>query len=196
MVSGWNSRNLVSGNVKAADVLKQFRKVYYDKSRLDTIEELARRINLKQSQFSASGRENAIRNEFRQLALNPRRMRLFPKNEQKMIERVAKGGPIRNVLRYFGKFAPTGAVSGLFHLGAAGGGVASGIDPVTASLLAGGTAAARLGAGRMARGQIDNLINQITEGGPVVRPRSYGTGAFRGLLSAPTDYPLDAGPGL
>ena len=190
VVDSWNSRDTVSGSTDALKLLKQFRKVYYDKSRLDTIESLMGRIDLKQSQFSASGRENAIRNEFRTLANNERRMRLFPKNEQEMIRKVAKGGPLRNTLRYFGKFAPTGPVSGFTHGGGFGLGMAAGMDPLTAGLLTAGgaglTGGARLGAGRIAQGQVDNLIEQITRGGPgarIDRPRATVPGLVRGLLS-------------
>jgi hypothetical protein len=190
VVGSWNSRDTVSGSTDALKLLKQFRKVYYDKSRLDTIESLMNRIDLKQSQFSASGRENAIRNEFRTLANNERRMRLFPKNEQEMIRKVAKGGALRNTLRYFGKFAPTGPVSGFTHGGGFGLGMAAGMDPLTAGLLTAGgaglTGGARLGAGRIAQGQVDNLIEQITRGGPgarIDRPRATVPGLVRGLLS-------------
>jgi hypothetical protein len=38
-------------------------------------------------------------------------MRRFTPQERAAIERVAKGAPIENALRYIGKFAPTGVVS-------------------------------------------------------------------------------------
>ena len=60
---------------------------------------------------SARAGQNAIRTEFRQLARNDKLMRGFSKQERAAIERVAKGEPVVNVMRFLGKFAPHGVVS-------------------------------------------------------------------------------------
>ena len=45
-------------------------------------------------------------------------MRLFTRDEQAAIRRVAQGGPLENSARFLGKFAPTGVVSGVLTGGA------------------------------------------------------------------------------
>ena len=67
---------------------------------------------LKAGFYSGSGYENALRSEFRNFLLNENKTKGFGKEELDAIRKVAKGGPIENVLRFFGKAAPTGIVSG------------------------------------------------------------------------------------
>jgi hypothetical protein len=113
--------DVLAGNVgNATQALKDARGLWQRASKGDTIEGLIRRAEDRATQFSGSGRENALRTEFRGLAMNEKRMRLFSKTEQEAIRRVAKGDPIGNVLRFVGKAAPRGVVSGGFHLGVAG----------------------------------------------------------------------------
>jgi hypothetical protein len=92
--------------------------------------------------FSGSGFENALRQQFKGLLFNKSALRGFSDAEVAAIRKVANGGPIENVLRYIGKAAPTGVVSG----GLAGGaGYAIGGLPGAAAVLGTGTAA-RMGA--------------------------------------------------
>lgn len=68
--------------------------------------------------YTQAGMETALRQEFRQLAMNPRRMRGFTKEQRAAIEKVAKGGPLENTLRTLGKFDPTtGGVAALASVG-------------------------------------------------------------------------------
>ena len=62
--------------------------------------------------YSQSGIDNALRVKFRQLADDPKKMRMFSQAEQDAIREVVKGGPAANALRYLGKLAPSGVVSG------------------------------------------------------------------------------------
>lgn len=92
--------------------------------------------------FSGSGFENALRQQFKGLLFNKSALRGFTDAEVAAIRKVANGGPIENVLRYIGKAAPTGIVSG----GLAGGaGYAIGGLPGAAAVLGAGTAG-RMGA--------------------------------------------------
>src|SRR5690606_40869921 len=67
-------------------------------------------LEVRASQFSGSGLENALRTEFRQLAMNPKRLRRFTQEEQRAIKEVAFGNPTSNTLRQIGKLAPTGGL--------------------------------------------------------------------------------------
>jgi hypothetical protein len=84
---------------------------------------LVDRAGIRAGQFSGSGFENALRTEFRGLALNQKRIRGFTRAERAAIEKVASGGPIANALRFVGKFAPRGVISTAI---AAGGGAVIG----------------------------------------------------------------------
>jgi hypothetical protein len=105
---------------------------------------------------------------------------LFTKQEQKAIEDAAKGGTVQNLLKFYGRFAPTGVVSGIFS----GGAIA--YEPTIGAPLAAGAAASRMGAEAMRRTAIENLAAQMRLGRmPELQPRTYNvpvTG-LRGLLS-------------
>lgn len=116
--------NLGPGDILAGDsavgagALREARNLWSRAGKSSEVENLIERAGTRAGQFSGSGFENAIRTEFRQLVLNPKRMRLFNKDEQDALKRVAQGGPIGNAMRMLGKLAPTGAVSGAIGGGA------------------------------------------------------------------------------
>jgi len=102
---------IVGGNAKAAvEARKQARNFYARSRKAQEMQELMERAEIRASQFSGSGLENALRTEFRQLAMNPKRMRRFTQEEQRAIKEVAFGTPTRNALRQIGKLAPTGGL--------------------------------------------------------------------------------------
>lgn len=94
--------------------------------------------NQASSNYSASGVEQALRVQFKnlnaKLIKDPSLAKSFSNEERDAIEKVARGGAIGNVLRYLGKLAPTGVVSGGagVGLGAYGGGMIGG--PVGAAI--------------------------------------------------------------
>jgi hypothetical protein len=103
---------IMGGNPAVAiPALQDARKLWSQASKADTIETLIDRAKLSAPNFSGSGMENAIRTEFRALAKNEKKMRLFTDDEQDSIRKVAMGGPVENAMRMIGKFAPTGVVS-------------------------------------------------------------------------------------
>jgi hypothetical protein len=104
-------KDVVAGDAAKAKALKEARNLYSRRMKAEELDKLMGRAELSAPNFSASGMENAIRTEFRNLAKNERKMRRFTKEEQEAIKRVAKGGPVENTLRMLGKFAPTGTVS-------------------------------------------------------------------------------------
>lgn len=78
----------------------------YRRSQL--IDEMVHRAEIKGgAHYTQAGMEHALRQEFKQLALNPRRMRGLTQEQRAAVEKVAKGGPIENSLRNIGKFDPS-----------------------------------------------------------------------------------------
>ena len=103
------------------------------------------------SLFTQSGTENSLAKQLRQLAKNDKKMRTFTKEEQDAIREAAKGGTTQNMLRFYGKFAPTGAVPGFLNV------IASGANPVIGLPFALGATGARAGATAMRENAIQNL---------------------------------------
>jgi hypothetical protein len=112
-VDNLSDSQLTSGMAKDAAALKEARALYTRKRKSEDIERLIRR-----AEYSPSGFENGLRIEFRSLAKNDRRFNRFSPEEKAAINKVAKGGPVENVLRWIGKAAPTGIVSGGLGTGA------------------------------------------------------------------------------
>lgn len=104
--------DVVAGDVTKVSALKEARGYYSRAKKSEIIEDLMQRAEDSAKQFSGAGLENSIRIEFKNLAKNPKRMRMFTKDEQAAIRRVAQGGPMENAMRYIGKLAPTSVVSG------------------------------------------------------------------------------------
>lgn len=106
-------RDVLSGGdpKKAIKYITEARKAWKIQRKAEVIEDIFQKVADTTSKYSASGRENAFRVAFRQLATNKNKMRMFTPEEQAAIRKVAQGGPIENTLRFFGKFAPTGVMS-------------------------------------------------------------------------------------
>lgn len=77
---------------------------------IDVAVELA---GARAGQFTGSGFENALRTEFRKLdrQIINKKLKGLSKEQIEAIKKVARGGPIENILRGIGKAAPTGVVS-------------------------------------------------------------------------------------
>lgn len=140
------------------------------------------------SKFTQSGKENALASALRNLAKNQKRMRTFTKEEQDAIRKAARGGVTQNILKFIGRFAPTGATSGTMY------GTAALADPTFGlpTVMAAGTSAARLGAQSMRESSVQNLADMMRAGVVAPSPTSVaplitaGRGAFTpvpGLLS-------------
>lgn len=112
-VAGLSPADVVSGDAVAASAaIQQARNLYSRSSKASEIEEMMVKARNSVSNFTRSGLENSLRTQFRQLANNPRRMRHFNPMERDAILRVVRGGRMDNALRYLGKLAPTGVISG------------------------------------------------------------------------------------
>ncbi|MBA3768500.1 MAG: hypothetical protein H0W99_16280 [Acidobacteria bacterium] len=104
--------DVLAGDPQAAvKSIKGARALWSRMSKGEVIEDAMKRAGVRAGQFTGSGYENGLRKEFRDISLNKKRMNSFNKEEQAAIRKVAMGGPVDNIMRQFGKFAPTGVVS-------------------------------------------------------------------------------------
>ena len=175
-VSKAGPADILAGNAPLAlSELKNARKLWSQASKSDAIETLIDRAKISAPNFSASGMENALRTEFRALAKNPSKMRLFAPDEQEAIRKVAMGGPVENVMRFIGKFAVRGPVSGglSFGTGAMLGG------PIGAAIVPAVGEAGRYGASLMTKRNAD-MAAALMRGGKL----SQTTGMNRDQLAA------------
>lgn len=139
-VEGLADTDLVSGDASKAAALKEARGFYSRKKKAEEIDRL-----ISNAELAKSGMDIGLQAEFKSLARNQRRMRMFTKEEQAAIRQVAKGGSLtQQALRQFGKLS-----SGPFGLSVGGGlGWAAG-GPIGAAVVPPAAFAARIGAGRM-----------------------------------------------
>jgi hypothetical protein len=113
-IENLSEKQVTSGKAADAKALAEARGYYTRLKKSEEIGELFRRAEIKAgANYTQSGLENALRGEFKALALNQKKLRRFNAQEKAAIERVAKGAPLENALRYIGKMAPTGTVSGM-----------------------------------------------------------------------------------
>jgi hypothetical protein len=184
-VSSAPTSDILGTNTKTGTELwKQARGEYSKLMKADVFETMLENAKLDQSKFTASGAENSMAQQLRQLAKNDKKMRLFTKAEQAEITAAAKGTSAQNLLKFFGRFAPTGPVSGAF----AGGALI--YEPTIGLPLAAGAGLSRLGATAIRRQSIERLADMMRLGAPVPKqiPVPAITGG-RGLISP--QVPLD-----
>lgn len=153
-----NPQEAVQAIREARDYWSRFRKS-------EIIDELVRKAQIDAGKnYTQSGLENALRTRFAQLARNLKQMRQFTPEERAAIEKVAKGGPLENTLRFIGKFAPHGVVTsavlaGLGHEIGGLGGLAA----------AGAAEAGRLGATRLTQRNVQRASELVRSGRTVPR---------------------------
>jgi len=152
----------------------------------EVFERMLEDAQLDVSKFTQSGTENSLAQQLRQLAKNQKRMRLFTKAEQDAIKKAAKGGTAQNLMKFYGRFAPTSSVGAIF------GGGASVYEPTIGVPFTLGAMGARVGATKMRERSIENLADMMRAGVVAPPPTSVaplitaGRGAFTpvpGLLS-------------
>jgi hypothetical protein len=112
--------------------------------------------------YSQSGMENALRQQFKSLALNDRAMARLAPNVQAAVKQVAAGSPVGNALRAVGKYAPHGPVAtaagmGLgYTLGGMGGATEGGLASLAVPMVG---EAARSGATAMTQAAAQRALN-------------------------------------
>lgn len=105
--------DIISGAPRAAqDAITRARDYWSRFRKNDIIDDLLHNAELSAENYSQSGMENALRIQFRGLAKNSKKMRMFSPEERAAIEDVVKGGPVTNTLRWLGKLSPSGVISG------------------------------------------------------------------------------------
>lgn len=170
-----------AGNKTGVAAWNQARNTYSRMMKADIFDEMLANAQLDQGKFTQSGAENSMAQQLRNLAKNKNKMRLFTKAEQEQIKAAAKGSTAQNLLKFFGRFAPTGPVSGMFTGGAAI------YEPTVGLPLAIGATASRTGATAIRRQSVENLADFMRTGGLQPRQSSAARAlSARGLLSSQT----------
>lgn len=158
------SNDVIAGDPQAASTaLKTARDAWTRMSKSATIEDAIQKAGIRAGQFTGSGFENALRTQFRQIAMNPKRMRGFSQAEKEAIKKVAMGGPLDNTMRMLGKLAPTGVISGGIGASAGyamGGPVGMVAVPATGHL-------ARKAATALTKRNVDDALDLVRRGAPL-----------------------------
>jgi hypothetical protein len=160
------AKNVLVGKGDAKAGIEAFdrgRELYSRKAKSSTIENLIPRAELTAPNFSASGLENALRIQFKQLALNKKQMRGFSAAERKAIEAVAKGDFTTNALRMIGKIAPRGVVSGGVLVGLAA------LNPVLGALAVGAGEVGKYAARARTTRAAESARNLMLSGQPITQ---------------------------
>lgn len=172
--------SVIGGSKEAISTWKEARNSYSKLKKAEIFQDMLENAELDKSKFVASGEENSMAQQLRQLAKNDKKMRLFSKEEQEAIKKAAKGDKLQNLLKFYGRFAPTGPITGAIA------GAGSILSPMVGIPLAIGAAGSRVAATDLRRNAIENLMEQMRLGRPPeIQPRTYNvpvTG-MRGLLS-------------
>jgi hypothetical protein len=164
--------SIASGDMKNAGQLwSDARNAYSRMKKSEVFEDMLNEAKLDKSKFTQSGEENSLAKQLRQLAKNDKKMRLFTKDEQDAIEKAAKGGNVQNMLKFFGRFAPTGVVPVGLSVGT------TALAPMIGIPLTIGAAGSRGLATNMRRGSVEDLTNMMRTGGV---PQTIG-GPFRAV---------------
>jgi hypothetical protein len=175
---GLNQKNILSGDAKlATSSLENARKFYATQKKMQTVEDLVNKASISSGGYSQSGMDNALRTQFAALAKNNKRMAQFSKEERAEIENIAKGGGnLERIMRFVGKFAVRGPVTGAVQTVLPGGGV----ETILAS------EAAKRSAEALRQQNVQKLMEMISLGrAPQSRTfEMFPATAMRGLLSS------------
>jgi hypothetical protein len=157
--------SVVGGNKQGLADWKDARDTYAKLSKAEVFNEMLEKAKLDKTKFTQSGEENSLAMQLRKLAENPKRMRLFTEAEQDAIKEAAKGGTTQNILRFFGKFTPTGAVSGI------AGGLLIGHNPAVGIPLEAAAIASRYAATKIRKNDVSKLAALMRAGTPIVKEK-------------------------
>ncbi len=163
---------------EGAQAWAEGRNLYARMKKADIFDDMLREAELDVTKFTQSGPENSLASQLRKLTKNQKRFRMFSKEERAAIEKAAKGGKTQNLLRFYGKFAPTGPVGGLF----AGG--MSVAEPSMGLPFTAGAIGARGAATSMREKAVRDLAAMMRAGSPVSDAVMFpAITAGRGLLA-------------
>lgn len=151
---------IATGSPEAIKTWEKARDAYSRMRKSEVFTDMLDKAELDKTKFSMSGTENSLTAQLRQLAKNDKKMRLFTPTEQEAIKQAAKGGNTQNLLRYFGKFAPTGPVSVIAPLMATAASAPLGLAATA------GAMGARIAATKMRKSDVEKLAAMMRAGTP------------------------------
>lgn len=172
-------QSILAGDAKEGmQAWSEARKLFNQEKKAETFQNILKNLDIEKNKYSQSGAENYLANELRKIAKDDDTMRLFSKYEQAEITKAAQGGSLQNMLRYIGKFAPTGVIPGLGAFGLWNIEPSLGVGVPAAGL------ASRKAAEQIRVGDVQRLMDLMRTG---IRPPSPFEGVpatfSRGLLS-------------
>jgi hypothetical protein len=158
-------RHLSTGSTEAVAAFKEARGLWSRARKSETIDDMIDRAQTRAgAHYTQAGMEHALRQEFKSLALDKKKLRTFTKEEQAAIKNIARGGPLENTLRNLGKFDPTtGGMAAAISAGMAGGAAIAGAGPFAAAIPAVGFASKRA-ATRITRKKVERLHEMVRRG--------------------------------
>ena len=157
-VSNIPASSIVSGNKEGLEAWKKARDAYSKMSKSEVFTDMLEIADLEKTQFSASGAENSLSKQLRNLAKNDKKMRLFTAEEQAAIKQAAKGTSTQNMLRIFGKFAPTSSVSTILPL------LATSVSGPAGLAMTAGAMGSRIAATKMRKSDVNQLAAMMRAG--------------------------------
>jgi len=181
MVQSIGTQNVnVSGSKDVAlSALTKARDVYSKSRKVSIIEDMVENATTRAGQQTQAGLDNTLRNQFANLATNKKRMATFTKAEQDEIKRIARGGGnVQQMLRFVGRFAVRGPVSGIFAGGASYAEPMIGIPAMMAS------EGAKRGAEALRQRDVSRLMEQLAQRQMAPTQQLVPITAARGLLSS------------
>lgn len=150
--------SVIGGNKEGLAAWKKARDTYSQMSKSELFTDMLENAELDKTKFSMSGAENSLSQQLLQLAKNPKKMRLFTAEEQQAIKQASKGTNTQNVLRLFGKFAPTSAVSSIPAL------LTTSVSGPLGLAMTAGSMGARYGATKMRKSDVNQLAAMMRAG--------------------------------
>ena len=180
LVGNLNPQDITAGNRNVAlGALRNARNIYQRSRKVSVIEDMVDAAQTRAAQQTQAGLDNTLRNQFASLATNRKRMAAFSRAEQAEIRRIARGGgTVQQMLRFTGRFAVRGPVSGIF----AGG--ATAMEPTIGLPLTLTAEGAKRGAEALRQRDVSRLIEQLAQQQIPRQPSLVPISAMRGLLSS------------
>jgi len=181
--------HVTSGNPQGMKDWRDAQKSYTKLKKSEMFDDMLKQAEVEgPSLFTQSGTENSLAKQLRQLVRNDKKMRTFTSDEQEAIREAAKGGTVQNMLRFYGKFAPTGAVPGFLNV------IASNENPALGIPFAVGATGARMAATALRNNAVENLGAQMRLGAkPELSSRASGVPltALQGITAAPSQLNMN-----
>jgi hypothetical protein len=108
------SDHVSAGTQDGAQAWKDARNSYNKLKKAEVFQDMLEKAEVEGStKYTQAGSENSLAKQLRQLVNNPKRMRTFTSEEQDQIRSAAVGGNVQNLLKFYGKFAPTSPVTAI-----------------------------------------------------------------------------------